>query len=71
MQIVKFYYQIQQYIIETQRAYRRHFNVRNSLIESMIRGLISRFQTQGSVIGLPRIGRPRSVRNEATVECVR
>lgn len=48
------------YIILTQRAYHWFFDVQNSLNE---------FEIQGSVSNLPRFGRPRSVRNEATVEC--
>lgn len=38
--------------------------------KQMIRRLISHFETQDSVKDLPIIGRPRSIKNEATVECV-
>ena len=66
--IVEFYFQNQNPIIVTQRAYHRHFNVRNSRSESMIRRLIGRFQQQGSVRDLPWSERPRSVPTKKNIE---
>lgn len=70
-QIVKFYYQNGMSIILTQRAYRRHYGIRDSPSESMIRRLIGRFEEQGAVQDRPRTGRPRTATSEAAVERVR
>ena len=60
-QIVKFCYQNQGSIIQTQRAYRRHFNVRDAPSKNAIKGMIKRFEDQGAVSDLPRSGRPKAV----------
>lgn len=68
--IIELYFEHHRSIIQTQRAYRRHFNVRNSPSESMIRRLVTRFEEQGSVRDLPRSGRPHSVISEANIQRV-
>ena len=60
-QIVKFHYQNQGSIIQTQRAYRRHFNVRDAPSKNAIKGMVKRFEEQGAVSDLPRSGRPKVV----------
>ena len=60
-QIVKFYYQNQGSIIQTQRAYRRHFNVRDAPSKNAIKGMVKRFKDQGAVSNLPRSERPTAV----------
>ena len=60
-QIVKVYYQYQGSIIQTQRAYRRHFNVRDAPSKNAIKGMAKRFEDQGAVSDLPRSGRPKAV----------
>ena len=61
MQIVKFYYQNQGSIIQTQRAYQRHFNVRDAPSKNAIKGMVKRFEDQGAVSDLPHSGRPKAV----------
>ena len=60
-QIVKFYHQNQGSIIQTQRAYRRHFSVRDAPSKNAIKGMVKRFEDQGAVSDLPRSGRPKAV----------
>ena len=60
-QIVKFYYQNQGSIIQTQRAYQRHFNVRDAPSKNAIKGMVKRFEDQGAVSDLPCSGRPKAV----------
>ena len=54
--IVKFYYQNQGSIIQTQRAYRRIFNIRDALGKNAIKGMVKRFEDQGAVSDLLRSG---------------
>ncbi|XP_043676454.1 uncharacterized protein LOC122633042 [Vespula pensylvanica] len=68
--IVQFYFENNRSIISTQRAYRRHFNVKNAPAEMTIRNIIARFQQQGTVSDLPRSGRPRSVFTNANIQRV-
>jgi hypothetical protein len=67
---IEFYYLNQRSIILTQRAYRRHFNVRISPSEAMIRCLVNRHHQHGSVRDLPRTGRPRLSRSAENIERV-
>ena len=60
-QIVKFYYQNQVSIIQTQRAYQRHFNVRDVPSKKAIKGMVKRFKDQGAVSDLPCSGKPKAV----------
>ncbi|VEN59429.1 unnamed protein product [Callosobruchus maculatus] len=68
--IVELYFEHHRSTVETQRAFRRRFNVRNALSAMTIRNLIVRFRQQGSVADLPRAGRPRSARTEENIEHV-
>ena len=70
-QIVKFHYQNQGSIIQTQRAYRRHFNVRDALSKNAIKGMVKRFEDQGAVSDLPRSGRPKAVCTDENKERIR
>jgi len=70
IKIIELYFEHHRSIIQTQRAYRRHFNMLNPPSESMIRRLVARFQEQGSVRDLPRSGRPCSVTNEENIQRV-
>ena len=70
-QIVKLFYQNHESIISTQRAYRRHYQVRNAPSDNAIRSIVRRFEQQGAVTDLPRTGRPRNVRTDENRERVR
>ena len=70
IKVIEFYFENNRSIIHTQRAYRRHFNLRNAPSEAMIRRLVARFQQHGTVMDLPRGGRPRSARNEENIQRV-
>ena len=70
-QIVKLFYQNRESIISTQRAYRRHYQVRNAPSDNAIRSIVSRFEQQGAVTDLPRTGRPRNVRTDENCKRVR
>ena len=70
-QIVKLFYQNCESIISTQRAYRRHYQVRNAPSDNAIRSIVRRFEQQGVVTDLPRTGRPRNVRTDENRERVR
>ena len=70
-QIVKFYSQNQGSIIQTQRAYRRHFNVRDAPSKNAIKGMVKRFEDQGAVSNLPRYGRPKAVCTNENKERIR
>ena len=67
-QIVKLFYQNRESIISTQRAYRRHYQVRNAPSDNAIRSIVRRFEQQGAVTDLPRTGRPRNVRTDENRE---
>lgn len=41
---IELYFENHRSVIQTQRAYRRYFNVRNPPSEGMIRHLVQRFQ---------------------------
>ena len=69
--IVKFYYQNQGSIIQTQRAYRRHFNVRDAPSKNAIKGMVKRFEDQGAVSDLPRSGRSKAVCTDENKERIR
>ena len=56
-QIVKLFYQNQGSIILIQRAYRRHFQVRDGPSDNTIRNIVRRFEPQGKIRDLPRAGR--------------
>ena len=56
--IIEFYFENQHSIILTQRAYRRHYNVRQAPNQTTINRLVKRFRQHGSVSDLPRTGRP-------------
>ena len=60
-QIIKFYYQNQGSIIQTQRDYQRYFNVRDAPSKNAIKGMVKRFEDQGAVSDLPCSGRPKAV----------
>lgn len=68
--IVQFYYQNQQSIILTQRAYRRYFNVRFAPNRSTINRLVANFHQQGSVRNLPRSGRQRTAHTDNNIQRV-
>ena len=70
-QIVKLFYENRESIISTQRAYRRHYQVRNAPSDNAIRSIVCRFEQQGAVTDLPRTGRPRNVRTDENRERVR
>ena len=70
-QIVKLFYQNCESIVSTQRAYRRHYQVRNAPSDNAIRSIVRRFEQQGAVTDLPRTGRPRNVRTDKNRERVR
>ena len=70
-QIVKFYYQNQGSIIQTQRAYRRHFNIRDASSKNAIKGMVKRFEDQGTVSYLPLSGRPKAVCTDENKERIR
>ena len=70
-QIVKFYYQNQGSIIQTQRAYQRHFNVRDAPNKNAIKGMVKRFEDQEAVSDLPRSGRPKAVCTNENKERIR
>ncbi|KAK3892905.1 hypothetical protein Pcinc_003271 [Petrolisthes cinctipes] len=70
-QVVKFFYQTQGSIIQTQRTYRRHYRVRDAPSVSAIRTFINRFEEQGAVSDRTRSGRLRTVRTDETREQVR
>ena len=69
--IVKLFYQNNKSIIQTQRAYRRYYEVRDSPSEFGIRSLIKRFDEHGMVHDRPQSGRPRTARTEKKIEQVR
>lgn len=69
--IVEFYFQNNNSIIGTQRTYCKHFNVKKPPTAFMIRQLIKRFQEQGSVNDLQRLGRPCQTRNKDVIERIR
>jgi transposase len=71
VKIVEIYFQNGRSIILTQRAYRRHLNVRNGPSVTMIRKLMQRLEETGSLMNLPHTGRPRSARKEENIEEVR
>ena len=60
MNVVEFYYQSKQSIIQAQRKYRKHFNSRLAPSISMIHHLVEKFRKQGSACDLPRAVRPHS-----------
>ena len=60
-QIVKLYYQNQGSIIQTQKAYQRHFNDKDALSKNAIKGAVKRFEDQGAVSDLTHSGRPKAV----------
>ena len=69
--IVKLFYQNNKSIIQTQRAYRRYYGVRDSPSEFGIRSLIKRFDQHGMVHDRPRSGRPCTARTEEKIKQVR
>ena len=68
--IIELYFENHRSIILTQKAYRRHYNVRQAPNQSTINRLVKRFRQQGSVSDLPRTGRQRSVRTAENVALV-
>ena len=68
--IIELYFENHCSIILTQKAYRRHYNVRQAPNQSTIDRLVKRFQQQGSVSDLPQTGRQRSVRTAENVSLV-
>jgi len=54
----------------TQRAYTRHFGVRNPLSKQAILNLFRRFEQQGAVSDLPRAGKPRSGRSQDNIQYI-
>jgi hypothetical protein len=71
IKLTGFFYSSERSIIETQRKYHQHFNVRVSHSDNMIRNLIARFERTGSVSDLPGRGPKRTVCTVAAVEAVR
>ena len=59
--IIELYFENHRSIILTQRAYCRHYNVRQAPNQSTIDRFVKQFQQQGSVSDLPQTGRQRSV----------
>ena len=51
--IIELYFENRRSIILTQRAYRRHYNVRQAPNQITIDRLVKRFRQQGSVNDLP------------------
>ena len=70
VQIVKLY-QNNKSIIQTQRAYRRYYGVRDAPGEFGNRSLIKRFKKHGRVHDRLRSGRPRTARTEGKTEQIR
>ena len=70
VKLVQFYYSNGRSIVQTQRDYRTHFNVRDAPSENMIRNLMRRFEESGSVADLPKRGSEHTVRTEAAVDKV-
>ena len=72
-QIAKFCYQNQGSIIQTQRTYRRDFNVRDAptCSKNAIKGMVKKFEDQGAVSDLPRSRRPKAVCMDANKERIR
>ena len=68
--IIELYFENHCSIILTQKAYRRHYNVRQAPNQSTIDRLVKRFRQQGSVSDLPQTGRQRSVRTAENVSLV-
>nr|CAI5865735.1 unnamed protein product [Callosobruchus analis] len=69
--IIEFYFSNGKSIILTQRAYRRHFNVRVGPSAPTIVRLVANFQQQGSVRNRPGAGRPRTACTAGNLERVR
>ena len=69
--LIKLFYQNIKSVIQTQRAYRRYYGVRDSQSEFGIRSLIKRFGEHGMVHDRPRSGRPRTARTEEKIKQVR
>jgi len=69
--VVEFFSAKKHSIVETQRAYRSHFNTVHCPSRSAISRIIQRFRSQGSVTDLPRSGRPRTIQNVATIDLVK
>ena len=59
--VVQFYFESQHSIIQTQRSFR------NAPSAPTIYCLVQRFRQQGAVCDLPRVGRPRAVRNDMNI----
>ena len=68
--IIELYFENHRSIILTQKAYRRHDNVRQAPNQSTIDHLVKRFRQHGSVSDLPRTGKQRSVRTTENVALV-
>ena len=68
--IIELYFKNHRPIILTQRAYRRHYNVRQALNQSTIDHFVKRFRQQGSGSDDPRTSRQRSVRTAENVALV-
>ena len=68
--IIELYFKNHRPIILTQRAYRRHYNVRQALNQSTIVCLVKRFRQQGSGSDDPGTSRQRSVRTAENVALV-
>ena len=53
-----FFFRLNESISEAHREFRRNFNARNSRTPNTIKGIVARFQEQGSVCDPPKTGRP-------------
>lgn len=71
IKLIGFFYFSETSIIETQRKYRQHFNVRVSPSNNMIRNLIVRFERNRSVGNFSGRDLKRTVRTDAAMEAVR
>ena len=63
VKIVEFDYSSGKSIIQPQRKFRIHFNVREQPSENAIRNLIARFESKGSVHDSAHSGRPLKKKN--------
>ena len=70
VEIADFFYSNERSIVQTQRNYRRHFNVREAPSDNMIRNLINRLEETGSVTDLLKKGPRNTVRTALMVESV-
>lgn len=69
--IVEFYFLNERSIVLTQRAYRRHFNVRTGPSVTTVNRLVANFRHHGSIRNRSGAGRPRTAHTDENIERVR